>query len=646
MPYAETFAIWHLAFVIDARALLCLILIAALAACTRQPPSPARNEAAPVQRNVVIITIDTLRADHVGVYGYGAARTPVLDRLAREGVRYERAYATAPITLPSHASLMTGRYPPGHGARHNGMRMDLKSLTLADAFAAAGYKTAAFVAAFPLDRRFGLIKGFQTYGDSMPRDAGGRVANERAGRLVVDEALAWLSTRRGDKFFLWVHLFEPHAPYGDLRSEAQRARAAPVIARYDDDIAEADAQVGRLLEGLRDRRPETLIVATADHGEAFGEHGEISHSLFTYDTTLRVPLIVAGPQVPAGQTIDTPVSLVDVAPTLASLAGLPRFDADGRSLIVSDSRSPIPDPRSLYAESFAPLLDFGWSPLRTIRKADWKYIAAPKPELYDLKNDPGETRNLLAEQPARAADLARQVDAIAAATLPTGQSAGAAVERETQARLQALGYASGRASAAADRPDPKDRREIAARIARVTSGELHGAPLERTLREIIREDPRNPQANLRLGYVLLNSARCAEAIKRFTAAIDARLPSADAHLGRAGCEVAAKRHDAARQTLIAAQTIEPDNPVVSANLGLLLSDTGDPAGGVPHLQRALSLDPDLHQARFALALAYARSNRRSEAVKEAQELLRRLPPGAPQRPEIERLLATLRSPSR
>ncbi len=257
-----------------------------------------------------------------------------------------------------------------------------------------------------------------------------------------------------------------------------------------------------------------------------------------------------------------------------------------------------------------------------------------------MKRDPGETQNLATAQPARAAELARQVDAIAPAALPVEASSKA--DPETLARLQALGYASGRPSASSDRPDPKDRRDIANRIARVTSGELQGAELERTLRDVLKEDPRNPQANLRLGYVLMNSGRCGEAMTRFTLAIEARLPSADAHLGRAGCEVAQKRSAAARQTLAAAQAIEPDNPVVSANLGLLLSDTGDPAAGIPHLQRALSLDPDLHQARFALALAYARTNRRSDAAKEAQELLARLPADAPQRPEVQRLLTAVK----
>jgi arylsulfatase A-like enzyme len=615
------------------------LMLAGLAACAREaarPPQPA----SPV-RNVVVITVDTLRADHVGAYGHGAARTPAMDGLARDGVRFDRAYATAPITLTSHASLMTGRYPPGHGARHNGMRLDLKTPTLAEHFARAGFATGAFVAAFPLDRRFGLIKGFREYGDAMPRDASGRVTNERPGRLVVDEAIAWADRHRNDRVFLWVHLFEPHAPY-DPMTPSLATRSA--LVRYDADIAEADAQIARLLASLRYDRAQSLIVLAADHGEAFGEHGEISHSVFVYDTTLRVPLVFSGAGISAGQVVSEPVSLVDVAPTIASLAGLPPFDSDGQVILPpsSDLRPPS-SARALYAESFAPLLDFGWSPLRTLRQGDWKYIAAPRPELYDVRADPGEIRDLAAAQPARAVELARQVDAISPAALPAGVSAAgsAKADLEARARLQALGYAAGRAGPGGDRADPKDRRELAARIAQVASGELQGAALERVLRQILRDDPRNPQANVRLGHLLVTAGRCAEAVPRFTAAIDAQLPGADAHLGRAACEVAANNTAAARRTLTVAQEAEPDNPVVSANLGLLLSDAGQPAEGIPHLQRALTLDPNLHQARFALAIAFARSGRPADAAKEARELLKRLPATAPQRPEVERLLAAV-----
>jgi cytochrome c-type biogenesis protein CcmH/NrfG len=277
--------------------------------------------------------------------------------------------------------------------------------------------------------------------------------------------------------------------------------------------------------------------------------------------------------------------------------------------------------------------------LRAIRSGRWKYIAAPKPELYDLASDPGEERNVIAAQAAKAAELARLADAISPATLPANTEP---EDKDARARLQALGYASGRGDGGGTRPDPKDRKALAAQIARVTSGELTGAALERALRDILAADPQNPQANVRLGYVLMDSTRCPEAMKRFAAAIEGHLPSADAHLGLAGCQIAAKNPSAAQHTLKAAQGIEPDNPVVLANLGLVLSDSGQPAAAVPALQRALTLDPDLHQARFALALAFARSGRRAEAAEQAAELLRRLPADAPQRPEVERLLAAVR----
>jgi choline-sulfatase len=605
---------------------LVVLLCCACAGCggaREAKPAPAASA-----RHLVLITIDTLRADHLGAYGYQAARTPAADGLARAGARFTHAYAAAPITLPSHASLMTGLYPAGHGARHNGIRITLETPTLADTLARAGFATGGFVAAFPLDRRFGLIKGFQTYGDRMGPESGGRAANERPGRVVVDEALAWLSAHRSGRFFLWVHLFEPHAPYGNPDDRR------PALARYDDEIAEADAQTARVLDALGTDRASTLVVLAGDHGEAFGEHDEIGHSLFVYDTTLRVPLLLSGPGVPAGRTIDDQVGLVDVAPTVLRLLGVTPFDADGLDLGPALTGTPL-RARELYAESFAPLLDFGWSPLRSIRSGDWKYIAAPSAELYDLRADAAESRNLAKSDPAQAAALADRVEKYSSGDVARTAMA----DPETRARLQALGYLSGSPSArASGRPDPKDRRALAAKIAQVTSGEVRGAELERTLRDVLAEDSGNPQAHLRLGYVLAESDRCAEAAGHFRAAIDAHLPSADAHLGLAACEAANKRFAAAAEALRAADRVEPGNPVVLANLGLVLSDGGHPADAVAPLQRALTIDPDLHQARFGLAVAFYRQGKRAEAADAARELLKRLPADAPQRPEVERLL--------
>ena len=579
-------------------------------------------------RGVILVTIDTLRADRVGVYGYARARTPAIDALARRGARFDRAYTAAPITLTSHASLLTGRYPQGHGARHNGMRINDDVPLVAEAFAKAGFTTGAFVAAFPLDRRFGLGRGFQKYGDRMPHSAGA-VENERPGSDVVDEAVEWLRRQESARFFLWVHLFEPHAPYGatwDTR---------PVETRYDDEVAEADRQVGRLLEALGGRTDQTVIALAADHGEAFGEHGEFAHSIFVYDTTLRVPLVLAGPGIGV-RSIDAPVSLVDVAPTLARLAGLGRFDADGVDLSGALRGEPVPR-RALYAESFAPLLDFGWSPLRSLRQDEWKVIDAPRPELYEVSADPGETRDLALTAPARMAEMRERVDKYSPASLGEVRLP----DRESAARLRALGYVGAGRMRPVTRADPKDRLQLAADIARVTSGELRGAELEQALRAIIVADPGNPQATMRLGFVLSDSVRCGEAMKYFAAAIGSGMPGADPHLGIARCHALAGRYAAAAAELREADRSEPDNPVVLANLGIVLSDGGHPADGIAPLERALAMDPDFHEARFNLALAHARAGNRAAAARQAEELLRRLRPDAPQRSEVERLLQSV-----
>lgn len=585
-------------------------------------------------RNLIIFTIDTLRADRIGAYGHADARTPGMDALARSGVLFTQAFAVAPITMTSHASLMTGRYPPGHGARHNGIRLDASVPTLAEALHRAGFATGAFVGAFPLDRRFGLNRGFDTYGDRMPRGTAGRPVNERPARDVADDAIAWLQQHRSTRFFLWIHFFEPHAPYGDARD------GRPSAARYDDEVAEADLQLRRVLDAVAAVRASTLVAVTGDHGEAFGEHGEIAHSIFVYDTTLRVPLILAGPSVPQ-RRVDAPVSHVDLAPTVLRLLGVAAIDADGIDIRPALDGRELPS-RDLYAESFAPLLDFGWSPLRAIRAEGWKFIDAPKAELYAVIQDPGEHRDRVGEDAARAAALRKRLERYGSGAVLRGAIVHGPADAEARARLQALGYASGGVASSSQRTDPKDRRDLAAQLAQVTSGELHGRALEAALREVLRLDPGNPQAHLRLGYVLQESSRCAEAVRHFQQAIDARLPGADAHLGLAACHAAARRFDAATATLRQGDRAEPDHPVVSANLGLVLSDSGRPAEGVPHLQRALALDPGFDQARFHLAIAFARLGRRDDAAREADELLRRLPPDAPQRAEVQRLIEALK----
>jgi arylsulfatase A-like enzyme len=594
-----------------------------------------------VTNDFLIGYLDVATNGYHDVTTYCRARTPIIDELARQGVRFDRAYAAAPITLPSHATILTGRYPPGHGSRHNLIAIDSKVPTLPAILRLQGFATAAFVAAFPLDHRFGLSRGFDVYGDRMPRDLTGRPLNERPGREVVDEAIAWLkretATAAPRRFFLWVHLFEPHAPYGDPRKTPGRS----AIDRYDDEIAIADEQVGRLLQVVRSAAPDTAVVFASDHGEGLGEHGEPTHSVFVYDSTLRVPLVIAGPGVPRGVVVGDRVCLVDVMTTAMKLLGLAPVDTDGLDLSPAFGGARLPR-RELYAESFAALFDFGWSPLRSVRSAQWKFIAAPKPELYDLDRDPLESRDLSAAQTREASALETRVNRYSSADLPPDQQG---VDLEAAGRLRALGYVSGGRTnvAAAARPDPKDRRDVAARFAQIASEELSDAALRPALEAILRDEPGNPQANLRLGWALLDAGLTREAEPHFAAAVAGHAPSADPYLGLAACQSARGDLLGALQTLAGVGPTDRENPVVLANIGVVELQLGHADPAVASLARAVALDPEFNEARFNLARAYAHAGRFDSAEREGVELLSRLPPDAPQRPEVMRLIAAVRT---
>jgi choline-sulfatase len=611
------------------------LVLGASAACSAppQPPPPPV-----VAQSVLLITIDTLRADAVGAYGT-IGNTPTLDLLARQGVRVDRAWTTAPITLTAHASMLTGLYPPRHAARHNGIAADASVPTLAESFKAAGFATAAFVSAFPLERRFGLARGFDLYDDELPRDGNGRPLNERPGADTVTRASAWIAAHQQGRFFLWVHLFEPHAPYGNA---GDRGTARE---RYAGDVAIADREIGRLIASLGDAAASTLMVVTADHGEAFGEHEEIGHSIFVYDTTLRVPMVLRGPGVPAGVVVNGDASLVDLAPTIAALTGTTPLKGDGLSLTTAFTGTPI-ESRAIYAESFAPLYDFGWASLRAVRNGAWKYISAPKRELYDTNADPQEQTNRVDGEADRASAAERQVAAWSPAepaASAAGQS-GSSTSPEVAARLRSLGYASGGSARApgTSRPDPKDRIAIASQMALVTSGEVTGEKMIATLQSILKADPRNPQAHLRLGYAEIDRDRCDRAEPHLRFALQAKVPSADAGLGLAGCLLRRGDRTGAVAALSEARRAEPGNPVVAANLGLLALQNRDYPLAINELQAALGADPTLLEARFALARAMASNGDRQGALAEANKLLAQLPSGAPQRSEVERLITALR----
>ena len=447
-------------FVCAAASPFLLVLVLAVAGCggAADGGAGAAESSAGADLNVLLITIDTLRADRLGVYGYDAVETPNIDGLARQGVRFERVVTTVPVTLPAHASIMTGLQPFQHGVRNNGafvLRDD--AATLAEQFAAAGYATGGFISAVVLNAEYGIGQGFEHYaGLAAYQVATGDTSGERPGGSVVDDAAAWIGDQAGP-FFAWVHMYDPHDPYAAPEPYGGRYAASP----YDGEVAYVDAMVGRLRDFLEESgvADNTLIVLTADHGESLGDHGEQGHSYFIYDSTVRVPLIFWAPErVPAGVVATQTARVVDIFPTLLGIVGIPAPVNAGVDL-APRFENPGLAGRVAYAESLIPYLDFGWSELRAIVDGNYKYIAAPEPELYDLSVDPGEQNNLVDVDIERA-------DAMEGILLQviTGDDVtevkGGAVDAENVAALQALGYLAG-GGALRDRRDidPKDMVE-------------------------------------------------------------------------------------------------------------------------------------------------------------------------------------------
>ncbi len=409
--------------------------------------------------NVLVITLDTVRADRIGAYGYERADTPAIDGLFRNGVLFAGCYTPVPLTLPAHSSIFTGRTPLGHKVRDNGtFFLGLDEVTLAEEMKGAGYETYAVVASFVLMAKFGLNQGFTTYDDSLNAAELLRTFHsEIPADLVYAKFRRWFSKRGEGKFFAWVHFYDPHAPYEP--PESFRRGRDGLSGLYDGEIAYADLHVGRIIQDLEADGilDETLVVIVGDHGEAFGEHREFGHSVFCYDENLRVPLIFSNPRVfPGGTVIDGRVSLIDVMPTLLELSGMkipPSVQGESLAGLLAGKRAQ--DGRPVYVESMYGKEAFGWAPLAGIIAGRHKFLSLPQAELYDLAADPGEQVNLFASEPAVARDLDAKLKGLVLRLSASGESSRRKMTSEDRKRLESLGYISAFAGGSGTALDPK-----------------------------------------------------------------------------------------------------------------------------------------------------------------------------------------------
>jgi arylsulfatase A-like enzyme/Flp pilus assembly protein TadD len=637
-------------------AVVAAVAAAALAVAWRQGALPRwARPAAP--RNLLVVTIDTLRADRVGSYGHAAARTPRLDALAAAGLRFERAATVTPLTLPAHSSLFTGAFPARHGVRDNGgYYLGDAHTTLAEVLRDRGFRTGGFVSSFVLDSRWGISQGFDRYFDdfdfSKVRPAAGMDAIQRPGGETVDAALAWLGEDRARPFFLWVHLYDPHTPYAAPPDWAARFPRT-LQGAYDAEIAFADAQLGRLLDALGGRARDTVIAVLGDHGEMLGEHGEQTHGFFVYDAAVRIPMVVAGPGVPA-RVVSDQVRIVDLMPTVLELLGAPApAGVQGVSLMPAARGQRL----GLLAlsESWYPRFHYGWSELVAIQDERFKLIRAPRRELYDVGRDPGERADLAASEPARADALARALEQfVARIGEADAPAAPQSVDPETAERLEALGYLGGAVSARhlEDRPrgDPKDKVHLYNLLKQASTAAADGDPVRaiESARRALAEDPEILEGHMLLGNFLVRAGRREEALAAYRRALaldpdhlestfrlavaykelgrlaDARVgferaQALDPKSGRAVLQLAdldlrERRFDAAEARLRKALEGEVDRPRFLVKLAECRIETGRWAEAEAALREAVAENAALETAHFNLGLVHEEQGRPDEAI--------------------------------
>jgi arylsulfatase A-like enzyme/Flp pilus assembly protein TadD len=585
-------------------------LIFAAASAVAVLPSAGANGPEPAL-NVIVITIDTLRADHLRCYGYKQVRTPNIDSLASDGVRFERAYTPVPITLPAHTVIFTGTYPTLNGMHDfSGNRLGPRQPTLASILREQGYATGAVVASAVLDSRFGLNWGFDFYYDHFDFNRL-QEANldemERPANLVADEVLDWLAKNYTKRFFLWMHLYDPHYPYRPPAPYREEYKSHP----YDGEIAFADEQVGRLLRFLKEKNlyQQAIIVLSGDHGEGLGDHGEQTHGFFIYNSTLHVPLIFHFPEDSSGKKMSESVSLADIMPTVLQLLKLPvPAQVQGKSLIPLVAGKKSQEPRPLYSETFLPRLHFNWSELRGIELGNYHFIEAPKPELYDLTKDPGELENLYSQKNAVAATLRNKLEAmIRDYTLGEERAEKTGLDPALMERLKSLGYAgfSGGGDPKArnsDLPDPKDRIQVYELVSDGMAAGQRGRYEESVekLTTALATEPNSVSIHYLLGLDYYRLKDFPKAIDHFQRVLQAS-PDYALAVYQLGLSYArASDIPNAIQTLKRALQLDSTNFAAAYNLGAVYMHEGNAAAAASSFRQSLTIAPDYTAAHVAL----------------------------------------------
>jgi len=572
--------------------LIGLLAAFSVAGCHRPPEHP----------NLLLVTLDTTRADRIGAYGNAAAKTPHLDRLAAEGVRCADAATAAPITLPSHSTIMTGLLPPAHGVRDNGSyALGSDARTLAERLRTAGYRTQAFVSAMVLDRRYGLAQGFEAYDDDLSAEDEARLfmIRKRIGPRTARRVAAWLDRWAEEKerkpFFVWTHLFDAHQPY--LAPVAERLKAP---SPYDAEITIEDAAVGQILEELRKlgQLDDTLVVVTADHGESLGEHEEPTHAIFIYDATIRVPLLLRLPGLlPRGKVYGGPVRTADLVPTILAALHLPGGEeTQGTNLLPALRGEVAPPALDQYCESLVSEVGFGMAPLYGLRAQGFKWIRAPRPEIYDLARDPGEKANLYATEARRGAVLDRRLQEILdqskrrALTPQKGP-----MDQETLQMLQALGYLAPRGEREAMAGlDPKDGIRLYNKLEEARHLAQHDkwAESEARLREILAALPANLTARNILALCRLKQVDFAGARREYARSLetDAKQFRVYGMLGAMALQEG--NLDEAEKMYRKGLEISPGFVEAMNSLGMIASLRGDPASAKVWYEKANATDPN------------------------------------------------------